>query len=44
MVRRQLAPFGLRKQSTFGNTDQRVMRLVILRGRKIRLVGGDQRH
>ena len=44
MLRRQLAPLCLCKQPAFGDADQCVMRLVILRGRKIRLVGGDQRH
>ena len=44
MLRRQLTPLCLCKQSTLGDTDQCVMRLVILRRPKIRLVGRDQRH
>jgi len=41
-VGRQLPALCLRKQSAFGDADQSIMRLVILRSRKIRFVGGDQ--
>ena len=40
----QLPTVAFGKQTAFGNADQRVVRFVVLRGRKVRLVGGDQRH
>ena len=39
----ELAAVGFRDHAPFRDADQRVMRLVVLRGREIRLVGGDQR-
>ncbi len=43
MVWRQLLAIGLGDEPAAGDTEQRIMRLVIIGGRKIRLVGRDQR-
>ena len=41
---RQLTPVAFCEQPAFGNADQRIVCFVVLHSRKIRLVGGDQRH
>ena len=40
---RELAALGVGDHPSLGDRDQRVVRLVVLAGREIRLVGGDQR-
>ena len=44
MLGGELTPIGIGDQPALGDRDQRVVRLVVLAGREIRLVGGDQRN
>ncbi len=43
MIRRQLIAVGFGNQAPAGDAHQRVMRLIVIGGGKIRLVGRDQR-
>ena len=43
MVGRQLDPIGVGDEMAAGDTQQRVMRLIVIGGREIGLVGRDQR-
>ena len=43
MLRGELAPVGFRNDTAFGDADQRVVGLVVLRGGEVRLIGRDQR-
>ena len=41
---RELAPLGFGDEASFGNANQRVVRLVVVGRREQRLIGGDQRN
>ena len=43
MIRRELLALGLSNQAAASDAQQRIVRLVVIRGREIRLIGRHQR-